>query len=106
MKELLPCPFCGVRSVPPDLWKDEHGFWRVGCGGCGSHSGCNKDQNSVIKLWNNRNHDFCEGFDACLEMVFNSLNEYDDKSLFTVHKFITEFKDHLEYEAELYKTDG
>lgn len=49
---------------------------------------------------------FWDGFDSCLEMVFNSLNDYDDKALFSVHKFITEFKDHLEYEAELYKKDG
>lgn len=51
---LKPCPFCGERQSPPDLWEDGLGFWRIGCGGCGSHSGVNRDMQKVIDLWNKR----------------------------------------------------
>lgn len=52
--DLKPCPFCGPRNVEPDLYDTEHGFWTVGCGGCGTHSGMSKNKQQVIDLWNRR----------------------------------------------------
>ncbi len=51
---------------------------------------------------------FWEGFDACLEMVFNSLDNYDSNELakFSVYDFIEDFREHLIEESELYKKDG
>lgn len=51
---------------------------------------------------------FWEGFDACLEMVLNSLcsQESNEIAKFTVWDFIEDFKEHLIEEAELYKKDG
>lgn len=51
---------------------------------------------------------FWEGFDACLEMVLNSLGSQENNKIakFTVWDFIEDFKEHLIEEAELYKTDG
>jgi hypothetical protein len=49
---------------------------------------------------------FIDGFDACLDMVFTTLDKHEEKALFSVYKFINELKDELEYEAELYRKDG
>lgn len=54
------------------------------------------------------NKQFWDGFDACLEMVFNSLDSQDSNEIarFSVWEFIEDFKHHLFEEAQLYKTDG
>lgn len=54
------------------------------------------------------NKSFWEGFDACLEMVINSLDSQDSNEIarFSVWDFIEDFKAHLLEEAELYRTDG
>lgn len=52
------------------------------------------------------NKHYIDGFDDCLDMLFNLLDNLDRKALFSVHKFITGFKEILEEEAELHKTDG
>ncbi len=51
---------------------------------------------------------FWEGFDACLEMVLNSLDSQESNEIakFTVWEFIEDFKEHLIENANLYKKDG
>lgn len=48
---------------------------------------------------------FWNGFDACLEMVLNSLDNQESNEIakFTVWDFIEDFKAHLIEEADLYK---
>ena len=51
---------------------------------------------------------YWEGFDACLMMVLNSLDNQESNEIakFSVWEFIEDFKEHLIEEAELYKKDG
>lgn len=51
---------------------------------------------------------FEQGFDACLEMVINYLNTQESNEIakMTVWDFIEYFKEHIVYEADLYKKDG
>lgn len=51
---------------------------------------------------------FWEGFEAALEIVENSLLNYDSNELakYSVWDFIEKFKDDLAEETGLYKTDG
>jgi hypothetical protein len=51
---------------------------------------------------------FWEGFDACLEMVLNSLDNQESNEIakFTVWDFIEDFKQQIIEEADLYKKDG
>lgn len=51
---------------------------------------------------------FWEGFEACLEMVLNSLDNQESNEIakMTVWDFIEDFKAHLVEEADLYKKDG
>ena len=53
-----------------------------------------------IAMWN--------GFDACLEMVLNSLDTQESNEIakFTVWDFISYFREHLIEQANLYKKDG
>lgn len=52
--------------------------------------------------------EYCAGFDAAIDMVLNSLDnqESNDIAKMSVWDFIEHFKEHIIYEAELYKTDG
>src|SRR5688572_29640083 len=36
---LLPCPHCGPGQSVVELHQDDIGYWQVGCGRCGAHSG-------------------------------------------------------------------
>lgn len=51
---------------------------------------------------------FWSGFDACLEMVINSLDNQESNEIAKISPwdFIEHFKEHIVYEAELYKKDG
>lgn len=51
---------------------------------------------------------FWEGFDSCLEMVINSLDNQESNELakMSIWDFIEYFKENLIYEADLYKKDG
>ena len=60
MSDLLkPCPFCGPGGSIVTVYEDEYGYWTVGCGRCGSHSGKRPkkvlfSRQMVIDLWNQR----------------------------------------------------
>lgn len=49
---------------------------------------------------------YWEGFEACFEMVIKLLEINDEKSLFTVHNFICDFKSQLLEEYAAHKKDG
>lgn len=51
---------------------------------------------------------FLEGFNACLEVVLNSLDmqESNEIAKMTVWDFIEHFKEYIIHEVELYKKDG
>lgn len=63
-----------------------------------------KKTNELVCM--NCHKNFWEGFDAAIEMVMQGLDQADNKTLFTVHNFINEFRESLIYEVELYKKDG
>jgi Lar family restriction alleviation protein len=77
MIQLKPCPFCGPRNVEPDLYENEYGFWTVGCGGCGSHSGVSKDQSRVVKTWNSRPNESVLNKDETAKVIESYLTESD-----------------------------
>jgi Lar family restriction alleviation protein len=57
--ELKPCPFCGPGQSIVTCYQDDYGYWTVGCGRCGSHSGKRprrdpEGRRKVIDLWNSR----------------------------------------------------
>jgi hypothetical protein len=57
--KLLPCPFCGPGNSCVELYQDDHGYWTVGCGRCGSHSGRlpgsrPDSRQRIIDGWNRR----------------------------------------------------
>lgn len=55
--EVKHCPFCGKGNSMVDLYVTDYGFWTIGCGACGSHSGHSKDKEKVLKSWNSRPHE-------------------------------------------------
>lgn len=59
-----------------------------------------KCQKAFNELQDEVDLSFWEGFDACLEMVFNTV----DNALYEEQR--QDFKDELLEEAELYKKDG
>lgn len=92
--KLKPCPHCGPRNVEPDLYDDEmgHGFWKVGCGGCGSHSGISKDKQRVIDLWNRRP---AEEIDMEWNLYHDSENrsQHDIKRIEQLEEYIRKMAD-------------
>jgi hypothetical protein len=56
----------------------------------------------------NRDINFWEGFEAAVDMITNSLDQYDSNELATmsVWDFIEKLKDDIIEEVELYKKDG
>jgi hypothetical protein len=60
--ELKNCPFCGDTPAKPELYQDQYGYWVVGHGPCGTHSGtlpANSDhfpnaRERIIASWNRR----------------------------------------------------
>lgn len=57
--DLKHCPFCGVGNSQVELYlrDDFTGYWTIGCGACGSHSGIHKDPMKVVSSWNSRPHE-------------------------------------------------
>jgi ribosomal protein S27AE len=58
---LLPCPHCGPGESVVELHQDDIGYWQVGCGRCGSHSGTLPDsphfpdaKERIVASWNKR----------------------------------------------------
>lgn len=56
-EELLACPFCGPGNSIVECYQDDIGYWKVGCGACGSHSGIRPKSDpegraKVIASWN------------------------------------------------------
>jgi hypothetical protein len=56
---VLPCPFCGPKGSMVSCYQDCSGYWSVGCGRCGTHSGMRppsdpEARQKVMALWNTR----------------------------------------------------
>lgn len=68
----------------------------------------NRLHSNLNLLLKTKDEKFWEGFDACWEMVINSLDSQDSNEIakFSVFQFIEDFKEHLVEEAELYKKDA
>lgn len=47
--------------------------------------------------------DYWKGFDDAIEVMTRKLNDFDSKSLFTVHVFIAEFKEQMKVRVKSYK---
>lgn len=59
MNEIKHCPFCGPGNSIVECYQDDYGYWTVGCGRCGSHSGIRpkgdpEAREKVIANWNRR----------------------------------------------------
>ncbi|MBD7992882.1 Lar family restriction alleviation protein [Ochrobactrum sp. Sa2BUA5] len=59
MQTLKPCPFCGPGESVVECYTDDYGYWKVGCGRCGSHSGTRPQsdpdaKSKIISTWNTR----------------------------------------------------
>lgn len=62
MTDVLPihCPHCGFGNSMVEAYEDDYGYWKVGCGACGSHSGTLHPNHKpdakrlVIVSWNRR----------------------------------------------------
>lgn len=54
------CPHCGFGNSMVEVYEDDYGYWKVGCGACGSHSGTLHPNHKpdakrlVIERWNRR----------------------------------------------------
>lgn len=67
-----------------------------------------KDQEALNNLQEKANEKFWNGFDACFQMVINSLDNYESNDLATMNcwDLIEKIKEDLTEEQELYKKDG
>ena len=59
VERLEPCPFCGPGNSIVECYQDDYGYWKVGCGACGSHSGIRPKSDpdgraKVVAHWNTR----------------------------------------------------
>lgn len=62
MSDLQPihCPHCGPGNSMVEAYQDDYGYWKVGCGACGSNSGTLHPNHKpdakrlVIESWNRR----------------------------------------------------
>lgn len=59
VERLEPCPFCGPGNSIVECYQDDYGYWKVGCGACGSHSGIRPKSDpdgraKVVARWNTR----------------------------------------------------
>ena len=101
---LKPCPFCeGLPILNISLAYNMQPFYSVQCTRCKVALPISDDKDSEILKWNTRpleDKQFWEGFDACLEMV---LNHIDNEFITTSPVYL---KDSIIEAAELYKTDG
>lgn len=58
--EPIHCPHCGPGNSMVEAYQDDYGYWKVGCGACGSHSGTLHPNHKpdarrrVIEIWNRR----------------------------------------------------
>lgn len=58
--EPIHCPHCGPGNSLVEAYEDDYGYWKVGCGACGSHSGPLHPNHKpdarrlVIESWNRR----------------------------------------------------
>lgn len=117
----LPCPFCGCKAeVYVNGGAD---CCCVRCRGCDAigktfyfdtesddyELGCSSQyEKKAIEAWNKRtDKEFGIGFDAAIEMIIDSLDQYDSNELATmsVWSFIEKLKDDIVEEAEAYKND-
>lgn len=112
--ELKPCAHCGHEAIMDGSASGKSGqqvcmtFYYVVCTFCNIKTSYERSKQIAIKLWNKRtDKKFGEGFDAAIEMVINSLDQYDSNELATmsVWDFIEKLKDDIIEEAEAYKND-
>ena len=81
--ELKPCPFCGPGESVVECYADDYGYWKVGCGRCGSHSGTRPKsdpdaQAKVIAHWNTRPAAPVEGLETVKRELLGAVKFFDD----------------------------
>lgn len=62
IQDLKKCPFCGGHAaVLSDKWKNDIPYYFAGCLNCGIRTAQMSDRLTVIKVWNRRREEICDG---------------------------------------------
>jgi len=81
--EPIHCPHCGPGNSMVEAYTDDYGYWKVGCGACGSHSGTLHPNHKpdarrlVIESWNRRPD--VEDLRAQLALVLEDRARFPDR---------------------------